>query len=315
MKLVKKRKDSSAYGPQNDGRGSSASGPQNDGGSILRPRLLLTCEHASNAIPESLKKKLNIPASVLKSHRGWDPGTLELARAIATTTRTKIFQPGTISRLVIDLNRAETNPDVFSKWSRNHLSATERQKLTLQHRKFRRAALTAANQILLTPKNHVIHLSIHSFTPVMKGQRRSTDIGILFDPKRPAEKKFANQLIRILKAAATKEKIAGIRIDANKPYLGTADGHTTELRRKLSAARYSGIEIEVNQKFVRTTGIARWPVILRVISMAVAELLDPNRLEHLGGTIKKPVKTAHRTRHVGGRIARSVSGRSSKGRR
>lgn len=313
MKLVKKRKDSSASGPQNDGRDSSASGPKNDREPILRPRLLLTCEHASNAIPESLKKKLNIPASVLKSHRGWDPGTLELARAIATTTRTKIFQPGTISRLVIDLNRAETNPDVFSKWSRNHLSATERQKLTLQHRKFRRAALSAATQMLLTPKNHVIHLSIHSFTPVMKGQRRSTDIGILFDPKRPTEKKFANQLIRILKAAATKEKIAGIRIDANKPYLGTADGHTTELRRKLSAARYSGIEIEVNQKFVRTNGIARWPLILRVISLAVAELLQQKSSEHQGGKITKPVSASHRTRHVGGRIARSVSSRSFKG--
>lgn len=313
MKLVKKRKDSSTSGPQNDGWDSSASGPKNDREPILRPRLLLTCEHASNAIPESLKKKLNIPASVLKSHRGSDPGTLELARAIATTTRTKIFQPGTISRLVIDLNRAETNPDVFSKWSRNHLSATERQKLTLQHRKFRRAALSAATQMLLTPKNHVIHLSIHSFTPVMKGQRRSTDIGILFDPKRPTEKKFANQLIRILKAAATKEKIAGIRIDANKPYLGTADGHTTELRRKLSAARYSGIEIEVNQKFVRTTGIARWPLILRVISLAVAELLQQKSSEHQGGKITKPVSASHRTRHVGGRIARSVSSRSFKG--
>ncbi|NBQ53303.1 MAG: N-formylglutamate amidohydrolase [Proteobacteria bacterium] len=303
MKLVKKRKDSSASGPQNDGRGS------------YHPRLLLTCEHASNAVPASLKEKLNIPASILKSHRGWDPGTLELAQAIAKATHTKIFQPGKMSRLVVDLNRTETNPDVFSKWSRDHLSATERQKLAAQHRKFRRAALSAASRMLLTRKNHVIHLSIHSFTPVMKGQRRRTDIGILFDPKRPAEKKFANQLIRILKTTAIAEKITGLRIDANKPYLGTADGHTTELRRKLSATRYSGIEIEVNQKFVRTTGIARWPVILRVISMAVAELLDPNRLEHLGGTIKKPVKTAHRTRHVGGRIARGVSGRSSKGRR
>lgn len=315
MKLAKKRKDSSASGPQNDGRGSSASWPQNEVGSILRPRLFLTCEHASNAVPESLKKKLNIPASVLKSHRGWDPGTLELARAIATTTRTKIFQPGTMSRLVIDLNRGETNPDVFSKWSHGQLTATERQKLTLQHRKFRRAALNAVNRMLLTSKNHVIHLSIHSFTPVMKGQRRSTDIGILFDPKRPAEKKFANQLIRILKAAAIKEKLAGIHIDANKPYLGTADGHTTELRYKLSAARYSGIEIEVNQKFVRTSGIARWPSLLRLISLAVAELLDPNRLEHPGGKIKKTVKTAHRTRHVRGRIARRVSSGSVESRR
>ena len=315
MKLVNKRKDSSASGPQNDGGGSSASGPQNDGGSILRPRLLLTCEHASNAVPESLKEKLNIPASVLKSHRGWDPGTLELAQAIASTTRTKIFQPGTMSRLVIDLNRAETNPDVFSKWSRDYWSAPERHKLTVRHRKYRRAALRTATRMLLTPKNHVIHLSIHSFTPVMKGQRRSTDIGILFDPKRPAEKKFANQLIRILKVVATKEKIAGIRIDANKPYLGTADGHTTELRRKLSAARYSGIEIEVNQKFVRTTGITRWPLILRVISQAVAELLQQKSSEHLGGKITKPVSASHRTRHVGRRIARSVSSRSSQGRR
>ena len=311
LKLVKRRKDSSAS-PQNDGDGAS---PQNDGDEAFCLRLLLTCEHASKAVTGSLKKKLNIPPSVLNSHRGWDPGTLELARAIADATHTKIFQPASTSRLVIDLNRTETNPEVFSKWSRDNLSATERQKLTAQHRKFRRAALATANQMLLTPKDHVIHLSIHSFTPVMRGQRRSTDIGILFDPERPREKKLANQLIHILKTEAIKEEIGGLRIDANKPYLGTADGHTTELRRRLSPARYSGIEIEVNQRFVRTTGIARWPAIVRVICYAVAELLNSNPSEHLGANIKKTANTTHRTRHVGRGLARSVSVRSPQGRR
>jgi len=50
--------------------------------SALRMTMLLTAEHATNHVPPGLAKKLRVPPGVLRSHRGWDPGTAELVRAI-----------------------------------------------------------------------------------------------------------------------------------------------------------------------------------------------------------------------------------------
>ena len=297
----------------------------------LALRLFLTCEHASNGVPVSLKNKIKIPQSILDSHRGWDPGTLELAKAIATaatptpvsalakSTKNNKVLAGEFSRLVIDLNRTESNPEVFSKWSRENLTDQNRKWCLSKHRKFRQSSLKAVNRILLTPKTHVIHLSVHSFTPKLKNQIRSTGIGILFDPGRNLEAKIARRLIRILKAAAIAAGIDRIRIDANKPYRGTDDGHTSELRKKITPARYSGIEIEVNQKFIRRgNGDTRWPMLMDLISVSVAKLLMSNRPESERANKSLPskrIKKSYRTRPFGRRIARSVSSRSPQGRR
>ncbi|MDZ7645946.1 MAG: hypothetical protein U5K54_01515 [Cytophagales bacterium] len=43
-------------------------------------------------------------------------------------------------------------------------------------------------------KKPVLHLSIHSFTPVFgNGEERMVDIGILFDPEKKSETEFSHQ--------------------------------------------------------------------------------------------------------------------------
>jgi predicted N-formylglutamate amidohydrolase len=91
----------------------------------------------------------------------------------------------------------------------------------------------------------VMHISIHSFTPVWKGRLRPTEIGILFDPNAKAEAKFARAWQRNLK------KQSNLVIHANRPYRGIGDGQTSELRSRFkSSSSYCGIEIEINQKFL-----------------------------------------------------------------
>ncbi|NDE15486.1 hypothetical protein EBZ80_11200 [bacterium] len=280
--------------------------------------LLLTAEHATNRVPPGLAKKLRVPPGVLRSHRGWDPGTAELVRAIFDAAprhrRHGRILEGTLTRLAVDLNRSENNPEVFSKWARGNLPDADREKLLRSHRAFRKQARRAADRILLTPESHVIHLSIHSFTPVLRGARRTTDIGILFDPARPQEAAIARRLIRILQSPAMTERFGFFRVDANKPYLGTADGHTVELRSNLRASRYSGIEIEVNQRFVRKKSQQdrndRWAKMLRLISLAVRELLEPEEENDGKGSSRHK-----RARPVGRRIARRVSSRGAQGHR
>lgn len=37
----------------------------------------------------------------------------------------------------------------------------------------------------------IIHIGVHSFTPILNNQKRNTDIGILYDPSRKKERELA----------------------------------------------------------------------------------------------------------------------------
>jgi predicted N-formylglutamate amidohydrolase len=69
-------------------------------------------------------------------------------------------------------------------------------------------------------------------------------VGLLYDPRRATEKRFCLAWKRELEAADPR-----LEVRRNYPYRGYADGLTTHLRRGFPDARYSGVEIEVNQKF------------------------------------------------------------------
>jgi predicted N-formylglutamate amidohydrolase len=87
----------------------------------------------------------------------------------------------------------------------------------------------------------VLHVGVHTFTPVWKGKEREVDVGVLFDPARASERAVGDAWI-----AAMKRLAPALRIRRNLPYRGTSDGFTTDLRRRFPAARYAGIEIELN---------------------------------------------------------------------
>ena len=98
-----------------------------------------------------------------------------------------------------------------------------------------------------------VHLSLHSFTPELKGRIRDADVGILYDPRCLGEMQFALKLQRNLK------KQAHLRVRRNYPYKGCSDGMTRYLRTKFPQSKYIGIEIELNQVFLssnRASGVA-----------------------------------------------------------
>jgi predicted N-formylglutamate amidohydrolase len=90
----------------------------------------------------------------------------------------------------------------------------------------------------------VLHLSVHSFTPVWDDVERDIDIGLLYDPSRARECAFVQDYIDALQSRAPK-----LRVRRNKPYRGTADGLTTAFRKQFRPTRYLGIELEVSQRF------------------------------------------------------------------
>lgn len=205
-------------------------------------RMILTCEHATAAIPAPYADLIAGARHLLDTHRASDIGAREVCRALEEMADGAVY--GECSRLLIDLNRSLHHPGLFSDFSRD-LSRHEKEKAVQRwYAPFRSTAMAAVRQTIAR-HGKVLHLSVHSFTPVLKGVVRSNDIGILYDPRRRSEKGFARQLADEMRKT---DKHLSVRM--NYPYRGVADGHTTALRRLFDGESYLGIEIEINQRLL-----------------------------------------------------------------
>src|SRR5690606_16514971 len=98
-------------------RGLPARGSPVREGMTRRPAFVVTCEHASRAVPSGMRRALAGARDLLPTHRGWDPGALPFAEALARALDAPLVA-GKVSRLVIDLNRSPHNPRRFSPWTR-----------------------------------------------------------------------------------------------------------------------------------------------------------------------------------------------------
>jgi predicted N-formylglutamate amidohydrolase len=213
-----------------------------------RDYLIVSCEHGGNRVPAPFRKFLSKP--LLDTHRGYDPGALTIARDIAKATRAPLFY-STISRLLVELNRPLGHPQLF------HLPLPEKTRTALLRRHYFpywNAVGKAARRT-----GRVIHLSVHSFTPRMRGETRKVDVGLLFDPRRAPEAAFCKRW-----RAALQQLSPRLRVRYNKPYPGVFPSLVDALRNELSPRRYIGMQIEVNQKFPRGD-TARWRRLRRLL--------------------------------------------------
>ena len=121
----------------------------------------------------------------------------------------------------------------------------------------------------------VVHVSSHSFTPVLDGRRRNADIGLLYDPARPGERALCARWTRTLGA-----RVKPLRVRRNYPYEGKNDGLTSHLRRRFSAAQYVGVEIEINQKHVLRNRLpaALERAVIGSLREAIADVSVPARV-------------------------------------
>lgn len=209
--------------------------------------VLVTAEHGGNDVPAEYRALFRGRKALLASHRGWDPGTLDLASRLATAMRAPLVSSA-VTRLLVDLNRSPHNPRVFSEVTRPLPRAERLDLLERWHRPHwdaTRSALAAA----LRAHGCALHIAIHSFTPVLAGVRRKPEVAVLYDPARPVERVLALGWARAL-AAALPSRI----VRRNDPYRGSSDGLATAMRRELPASRYVGIEIEINQRLVDRSG-------------------------------------------------------------
>jgi predicted N-formylglutamate amidohydrolase len=232
---------------------------------VPEPVLLISCEHAVNHVPTRFHGLFKGHEAVLKSHRGYDSGALELAEYLAGGLHAPCFK-GQITRLLIDHNRSPHNRALWSEFSR-HLDTDDKEWLLDSYYRPFRALVSAWIATRNGAGESVMHLGIHSFTPVLDGKPRTTDIGILYDPQRVEEKTFARLLQRALQSARP-----DLRVRMNDPYRGVHDGHQSGYRRQYAADRYLAIELEINQ--LQVAGAAEsWQALQRVVMLSLRTAL------------------------------------------
>jgi len=142
--------------------------------------VMLLCEHAGREIPAQLGC-LGVASDTLRSHRGWDIGAEALARRLAE----KLDAPLVIqrySRLVIDANRPPESAAAFPEIS-DGVAVPGNRGLSAEAR-------AARIDEIFKPMNRAIDavfaahprkacFSVHSFTPLLGGQKRPWHAGFL----------------------------------------------------------------------------------------------------------------------------------------
>ena len=225
--------------------------------------VLLTCEHATNRMPCSIRPTA-AERRVLASHWGFDIGAWPVTRIAASALGAPAVA-GRWSRLLVDLNRAvddptfarETADGVRLHWNARRGRADLRTRATAVHAGFHGALdrLIAARVAVGVPP---LLVAIHTFTPELDGERRPFDAGVLYD----ADRELARGCARALRDA-------GLSVRYNEPYSGRA-GMMYSVDRHAHAHGLACLELELNQGlFVRPGAAGR---LGRVVARALGRI-------------------------------------------
>lgn len=233
---------------------------------VSTDQVLLSCEHGGNRIPAAWRSLFAGKQAILDSHRGWDPGALQCARRIAAELETPLLS-STTSRLLIELNRSLHHRALFSEYSRT-LPENDRSNIIKNYYLPYREKLQQTIAGIIRRRGFVLHLSIHSFTPKLNHSIRNADIGLLYDPRRRHERRFAMDLQESLRNLDR-----NLKIRRNYPYRGIADGVTTYHRKLFKSGQYAGLEIEINQKYPLAGDNRAWCRLQNTIVQGLARSL------------------------------------------
>lgn len=235
-------------------------------GSVPETAVIITCEHGGNEVPPAYASLFTGHEALLATHRGWDPGALELARQMAAALHAPLFA-STTTRLLIDLNRSIGHRTLHSEATR-HLSIARRREIGAQHYRPHRDAVEGEVARQISAGKRVVHIASHSFTPELNGVVRQADAGFLYNPQRAGESLLAQHWLQALHQSRP-----DLKLRRNYPYQGKGDGLTSLLRQRHDPDHYIGLELEVNQRFVMAGGQS-WPILQRDVVQAFFRAVD-----------------------------------------
>lgn len=228
-------------------------------------RWLVTCDHASNRVPDWVGGgTLGIAAEDMARHIAWDVGAARLARALGAALQSPVICSN-FSRLVIDPNRGPDDPTLVMQLydgtiipANRHVTAAEvTRRMEGLYRPYHDALAALAAR-----RDDCVILAIHSFTPRLKGRPpRPWQVGVLYSH---------------LDARLSKPLIARLRTEPdlcvgdNEPYAGHLPGDAID-RHALQTGRHNTL-IEVrNDLIASATGQQAWadrlaPILAEVLA-------------------------------------------------
>lgn len=232
-----------------------------------RGPILLLCDHASNFIPD-IFGALGLTQDSLASHFAWDPGVAGVTRQISALLDCPAIL-ASASRLLIDCNRDPGDWDSIVE-----MGETTPIPGNVGLSPAARAARAAAFH---TPFHDCIDaariagaarlkamVSIHSFTPVYRGEQRPWQIGLVHDQ----DHRIAHSLAQRLRADR------GLTIGDNEPY-GPGDGVYYTLTRHAERHGLAALMIEIRNDLIATeAGQSTWAQRLAPMLLDVVKSLD-----------------------------------------
>jgi len=185
-----------------------------------RAPVVLTCDHASHAVPAALRN-LGLPEAELHRHIGWDPGTAAVAARLSALLDAPAVLSG-YSRLLIDCNRAPDDPTLICEVSdgtvvpgNRDLDAAERSRRLEQYFWPYHRAVDAVQAAVQQRHPVTALLSIHSFTPRLRAHdvARPWHIGVVWD----RDDRLAAPLLQALRNEGD------LVVGDNQPYSGRTE--------------------------------------------------------------------------------------------
>ncbi len=219
--------------------------------------MVLVCDHGGDAIPASLRG-LGLDPAQLARHIAWDIGAADVVRRLSELLDAPAVL-GNYSRLVIDLNRPlddltlirEISDGVVVPGNRGLSAVDIDRRVAAIYAPYHDAVAAMVESTRARVAAPAV-VSVHSFTPVMKGAERPWHIGVLHGP----DQRISAPLIEAL------ARNADICVGANKPYSGyDLWGQTIETH--ALPVGLPNVLLEIRQDLIDTRhGAARWAVLL-----------------------------------------------------
>jgi predicted N-formylglutamate amidohydrolase len=208
--------------------------------------VLVVCDHAANALPPRYGD-LGLPRQALERHIAYDIGAAWLTRRLAERLNAPAVL-STYSRLLIDANRGADDPTLVMRVSDGDLvpgNARVGEEEIARRRSLYwapyRSAIEATVEAMLASGAPPAILSIHSFTPHWRGDKRPWKVGVLWD----SDPRLAAPLIAALGA---ERDIGPEAVGDNEPYDGGLPGDT--INATATARGLANALIEVRQDLI-----------------------------------------------------------------
>jgi predicted N-formylglutamate amidohydrolase len=235
--------------------------------------VLLVCDHASNRFPRSLGT-MGLDYLNRVSHIALDIGAGAVAKALAENLgATSVLCQ--YSRLIVDCNRALIDESTFLEHS-DGVDVPGNHNLQISEKERRASEIywpyhnAIKGQIVRLKKNEIepIVISIHSFTPVINGNDREWEVGVLWDKDPATAEIFLTRLAK-----------AGYLVGDNKPYSGKdPEDFTIDFHAESTGLPHVGIEISQNL-ISHDDGVERVSDILKKIISTYTITSKPKNIE------------------------------------